>query len=156
MKKLKIVSIILFMLSVEFSVIGCETIQIDDLKRERDSLIAAKSFLSKDLAEVRENAADQKARDDVVITQLKAQIVEHEKHITSIENTIDDLQARIEELGQKYRNARTNLAIETQEMALLLQNNNHLSMSIKEKDSKIEELRKNIEELKKKLEEKKP
>ncbi len=81
-----------------------------------------------------------KQRDDGVISTLKNRIKEINEYVARLENQIGDLLARIDDIGQKYRNARTNLAIETQEMALLLTDHSRVIMILQGRETRIREL----------------
>jgi predicted nucleic acid-binding Zn-ribbon protein len=82
-----------------------------------------------------------KERDKGEIDTLENRIAELNQYIATLENQIGDLIARIDDVGQKYRNARTNLAIETQEMALLLTDHSRVVMVLKSQDDLIAKLR---------------
>lgn len=81
-----------------------------------------------------------KQRDDGVISTFENRIREMNDYIAKLENQIGDLMARIDDIGQKYRNARTDLAIETQEMALLLTDHSRIIMILQARESRIREL----------------
>jgi hypothetical protein len=81
-----------------------------------------------------------KERDDATIEALNRKISDYKDYIEDRENKIVDLQARIEEIGQKFRDSRTNLALETQEMALLLTDHSRVIMVLKGRDDEIRRL----------------
>lgn len=88
-----------------------------------------------------------KERDDGVISTLKNRVEELREYITALEGQIGDLVMKVDDIGQKYRTTRSELAIETQEMALLLVDHSRIVMILEGKDKKIQDLRLSVEYL---------
>lgn len=78
---------------------------------------------------------------DGKITTLENRIDEMNDFIKSLEERISALMASIDDIGQKYRDAKTDLAIETQEMALLLTDHSRIVQILSKKDETIAMLR---------------
>jgi hypothetical protein len=81
-----------------------------------------------------------KERDDGVISTFENRVKELTEYINKLENNIAELMARIDDIGQKYRNARTDLAIETQELALLLVDHSRIIGILEGKEKRISDL----------------
>ncbi|MFH1423220.1 MAG: hypothetical protein ABIH42_10985 [Planctomycetota bacterium] len=81
-----------------------------------------------------------KERDAGVMERLNSKIKEYKDYIEDRENKIVDLANRIEDIGQQYRDAKTDLALETQEMTLLLTDHSRVVMVLKGMDEKIRAL----------------
>jgi predicted nucleic acid-binding Zn-ribbon protein len=69
---------------------------------------------------LQKNYNDLKERDQATIEELKNRISARDDYIQERETKIVELQQRIEDIGQRHRDSRFNLALETQEMTLLL------------------------------------
>jgi peptidoglycan hydrolase CwlO-like protein len=81
-----------------------------------------------------------KQRDDAQIDTLENRITGLNRYVQTLEGQIGGLMARIDDIGQKYRNSRTDLAIETQEMALLLTDHSRIIMILQARETRIREL----------------
>ncbi len=81
-----------------------------------------------------------KLEDDTVITALENKLKETNENVTALENQVGNLLNSLEDVGQKYRNTMTDLAIETQEMALLLTDHSRVVMILQEREGTIRQL----------------
>jgi predicted nucleic acid-binding Zn-ribbon protein len=87
------------------------------------------------------NYKNLKERDKGEIDKLNHTISDYNDYIQQRETKIVELQQRIDEEGQKYRDSRMNLALETQEMTLLLADHSRTIIILTRLDDELKGLK---------------